>query len=682
VGGSDEELASFRKAWLAHVALEEQVAGATAEAGRALQQFKMLASAKDASGEAVRAYLRGGRGRDSIEDAARAIVDLSEDPAKANHFMREAVKPRWRDKFNELWINSLLSGPRTHVVNFVGNALTTALSFPELATTAAIGKVTRSKDRALFGEIGARAAGMADSSLEALRRMKTAFATGEPIDAASKVEAAHHQAIGGRAGNIIRIPTRALTAADEFWKTFLTAGAERQMAWRKAAAEAKGPEDFASRYEALLRAPPEDIAKAAQSSARYFTFQQELSPAMRGISQWSTNSAIGKILLPFVKTPTNIIKFAGERSLFGLIMPEVRQALRAGGRARDEALAKMTLGSGLSTAAVVATLNGRMTGGGPTDPRERAALLQSGWQPYSIRVGDKWVSYQRFDPVSTLLGVAADFSEAGQWATNKESDQLALKLAQSVAKNITNKTWLSGLSDAFDVLSDPERYGKGYVQRLAASMAVPALVSQTAQTMDPDLRDARSIMDAIKTRVPVLSRSVPVRRNVWGEPVEAGDAIGPDILSPFYGTRIKTAPVNQEIARLRVPLSMPQRHITIEGRRVDLTQQQYDDYLQLAGQPAKQYLEQQIASPEWQAMTDEDRRQTVRDAMADFRDAARTALLERHPELSAAEAGVKRPVLLQGLRGRAPTSGALPPLPPGFSLQPRRGLAADREDVR
>jgi hypothetical protein len=136
-GGSDEDLAAFRKAWLRHVAIEEQIAGATAEAGRALQQFKMLAKAGDASGEAVRSYLRGGGGRDSIEDAARAIVDLSEDPAKANHFMREAVKPRWRDKFNELWINSLLSGPRTHVVNFVGNALTTLMSFPELATTAA-----------------------------------------------------------------------------------------------------------------------------------------------------------------------------------------------------------------------------------------------------------------------------------------------------------------------------------------------------------------------------------------------------------------------------------------------------------------------------------------------------------------------------------------------------------------
>lgn len=79
------------------------------------------------------------------------------------------------------------------------------------------------------------------------------------------------------------------------------------------------------------------------------------------------------------------------------------------------------------------------------------------------------MSYSRFDPVSTLIGVAADFAEAGQWATKKEADANALNLAMGVAKNITNKTWLSGLSDAFDVLSDPQRYGKGYVQKLVQS---------------------------------------------------------------------------------------------------------------------------------------------------------------------------------------------------------------------
>jgi endonuclease YncB( thermonuclease family) len=664
VGGSDDDLATFRKAWLKHAALEEQIAGATAEAGRALQQFRMLANAQDAGANAVRAYLKGAGGKESIEDAASAIV-VMEDPAKASHFMREAVKPRWRDKFNELWVNSLLSGPRTHVVNFVGNALTTALALPELATTAALGKLTRSSDRAMFGEIGARAAGLGDSSVEALRAMRTAFKTGEPLDQSAKVEAFHHQAIGGKFGQIIRTPTRALTAADEFWKTLLTNAELRQMAYRQAKFAAKSPEDFRARYEALVRAPSDEMLKAAHEQARYYTFQKELGPVGRGVQQISNNSIVGKILLPFVRTPSNIIKFAGERSAFGLAMPEVRQALRAGGRARDEALAKITLGSGLSTAAVVAALDGRISGSGPTDPSERAALLQSGWQPNSIRIGDKWVSYSRFDPVSTLIGVAADFAEAGKWATNKEADQIALNVAMSIAKNITNKTWLSGLSDAFDVLSDPERYGKGYVRKLAASMAVPALLSQTAQSLDPNLRDARSIMDAIKVRVPILSNSVPVRRNVWGEPVSNGDAIGPDIVSPFYASKINKEPLSQEIARLRAPLSMPQRSIMVQGKRIPLDAQQYGELVQLSGQPAKQALTQALKSPEWKAMGDEDRRQFVKDTLENFRDTAREELLNRHPEL-AGGAIQFRPQAADSPIPFGQRSLAVPRLPPGF----------------
>src|SRR3546814_18169996 len=77
--------------------------------------------------------------------------------------------------------------------------------------------------------------------------------------------------------------------------------------------------------------------------------------------------------------------------------------------------------------------------------------------------------------------------------TPEESDRLALNLSIAVAKNITSKTWLSGLSDFFDVLSDPERYGRNYVARLAGSMAEQAMVSQMAGGSKPKLRDVRNI---------------------------------------------------------------------------------------------------------------------------------------------------------------------------------------------
>lgn len=673
VGGSDDDLAAFRKAWLLHAALEEQIAGATAEAGRALQQFRMLASAKDASGDAVRAYLKGTGGTDSIKEAAQAIVDLSEDPAKANRFIAESVKPTWRDKFNELWVNSLLSGPRTHIVNFVGNAVTTAAMLPEQALTAGIGSLTRSADRTTIGEVSARLRGMVNGSLEGLKALKSA--AGEmvtnpgawlanehgPADMATKVENARFHAIDGRKGQIIRLPTRALTAADEFWKSINRNAELHALAYREATKTSNDPAEWDSTYERLLQSPTDEMQRQANEAARYYTFQKELGPTGKLVSQLSNTIPGGKIIMPFVKTPTNLIKFAGERSVFGPLMPSVRNALLSGGRARDEALARITLGSGLSTAAVLGALDGRVTGGGPTDPGERAALLQSGWQPYSFRIGNRWVSYARLDPYSTLFGVAADLAEAGNWATKKEADQIALKLTESIAQNITNKTWLSGLSDAFDVLSDPQRYGGRFVQNLAASMAVPALSSQVAQATDPNMRSARNIVDAIKARVPVVSQTLPVRRNVWGEPMPAGGSVGPKLISPFYASTIDSSPFSQEIARLRAPLTMPPRNIVVDGKHVPLDAQQYDTFVQLAGKSAKVAIQQEMASPDWRQMSDDDKRDEIKSILTDMRENARDELRQRYPELNGEVAAPASPLSPSATQ-------ALPPLPPGFQL--------------
>src|SRR3546814_13048383 len=73
-----------------------------------------------------------------------------------------------------------------------------------------------------------------------------------------------------------------------------------------------------------------------------------------------------------------------------------------------------------------------------------------------------------------------------------------------------------------DVLSHPERYGRNYVARLAGSMAVPAMVSQMASATDPNLREARNILDTIKSRVPGLSDELPERLDLWGQPLARG----------------------------------------------------------------------------------------------------------------------------------------------------------------
>jgi hypothetical protein len=654
VGGSDEQLALFRNAWMRHVALEEQVTAATAEVGRAMQQFKMLARSEDASGSAVKAYLQGGGGRETVEEAAQKLVDLMEDPAQASRFLRDGVKARTRDMINEFWINSLLSGPRTHVVNFTSNALVSLYSLPEQALTAAIGKIAGTTDRALIREVGRRAVGMVQGAREGLQLAKRALITGEPSDAVTKLEAASWEAIPGRLGKVVRTPTRLLTASDELFKAISRSAETHALAYRKAMRSGGTPEERLQKYRDLVAAPDGDLMKQADEAARYYTFQKTLGPGGRGIQQFANNVPLAKFVIPFIRTPINILKFAAERSVFAPGLKEVREAMRAGGNRRNEAIARMTMGSGLSAFAVMAALDGTISGGGPSNPRESAALKNSGWQPYSVKIGDQWVSYQRFEPISLLAGIAADFVDVGRYASSRELEEMAAALSTGVAKNLTSKTWLSGLSDFMEVLSDPERYGKQWAVRMAGSLAVPAISAHAAGSLDPNLREVRTMLDSIKNRVPVLSQGLPVRRNVWGDPVKRGDAIGPDYISPIYASETDPSPLLREVARLRAPLAMPSRAWRSNGVRLRLTSEQYDTYVQLAGKPARQYLEQFISTPEWRSMDDDAKREFLKDTMEEFRGGARQDLRERFPELSGEAAG-------------APGT-ALPTLPPGFEL--------------
>jgi hypothetical protein len=93
---------------------------------------------------------------------------------------------------------------------------------------------------------------------------------------------------------------------------------------------------------------------------------------------------------------------------------------------------------------------------------------------------------------------------------------------------------------------------------------------------------------------------------------------------------MQSDPVSAELVRLREFPSMPQRQITDEdGNKVDLTPKQYDEFVQLAGKPAKAALAQEMGSPAWRSMSDDDKKAEVRSIISDMRDAARDEMRQR-----------------------------------------------------
>src|SRR3546814_9370359 len=96
----------------------------------------MAADSRDVPGRVLSELVNAGGGSGRLKDAANAIVDLEADPANLNRFIEKASKPRFRDKLVALWINSLLSGPQTNVVNMLSKPLTSIAKIPENAAAA------------------------------------------------------------------------------------------------------------------------------------------------------------------------------------------------------------------------------------------------------------------------------------------------------------------------------------------------------------------------------------------------------------------------------------------------------------------------------------------------------------------------------------------------------------------
>src|SRR5690606_26555624 len=140
-------------------------------------------------------------------------------PGVFNVLSEKLTKPKWHKKASELYINFLLSWPQTHAVNVTSNALTALAQIPEHIGAAAIGKIRQAAsgdevDRIIGSEIGARTFGLLSGTKEGAQLFARALRTGEASDFAAKVEGEEYKAISGLKGEVIRLPTRFLTAED------------------------------------------------------------------------------------------------------------------------------------------------------------------------------------------------------------------------------------------------------------------------------------------------------------------------------------------------------------------------------------------------------------------------------------------------------------------------------------
>jgi hypothetical protein len=679
---------NFRKMMATHHALQAEVIGARTETARALASWRIPAGGGVEKARAIEQMMQAMGGPEASTEMARRLAILAEtgaSPAAIAKFAEKGWGAKTFDAVREVWVNGLLSSPATHVVNMSSNLLVAMQQIYERGAASQISAL-RGTGAVAPGESLAMAHGMVSSIKDAFRMSWKAIKTGETGASLNKIDLPITRAISsdalqissetglGRAvdliGNVVTLPGRFLGAEDEFFKTIGYRMELHAQAARTVASEGLSGQAANTRYAQILMDPPENLRIAAADAALYTTFTNQ--PGAIGQAFMNLRERVPAIsfVLPFLRTPVNIARYAFERTPMAPLVRQWRDDIAAGGARADVALAKMATGSAIMAMALDWADSGLISGMGPgrNSQGERESMIRQGWQPYSIKVGERYFSYNRTDPLGMTMGFAADIAETIRKGEMSDDDVdewqevLAMSIA-AVSQVSVNKTYLRGVSEFTNMMADPTRYSGSYVTNLLSSFTPAAALSGAIErAADPTVRETNSPSDAIRARIAGLSDSLPPRRNLWGEEIRAESGLGKpyDFISPVQSRAIKATPVDSEIMRLTnspaagdsaAPTRINKK-TSFNGVAVNFKEwpDVFDEYVKLAGNGiehpawgmgAKDYLNTVIEgnhpmSKVYQMGSDETKLAFISKTVSDYRKLAQRAILgdERFSEFS------------------------------------------------
>lgn len=274
----------------------------------------------------------------------------------------------------------------------------------------------------------------------------------------------------------------------------------------------------------------------------------------RTVQQWRKNVPELRYVLPIYQVPANALGETIRRVPgAGFLLKETSEELsgKLGSFRQAEAYGRMMLGAGALTAGVILARQGIITGAGPQDPRDRALWLET-HKPFSMRIGDQWVAYDRLDPVGPLLAIAAGYFDTSVYRDTDRDTTVAA--VGALAQYLKDKAALRGISDLLNFGGDPG--DRTYLTRLAGSTArgfVPAFLQIPRNAIDPELKTKRNPWDYVMDALPGASRQLDPVRNVLGEPVhKPADTLVENFLPVAYDkvTTYADDPVMDELDRL------------------------------------------------------------------------------------------------------------------------------------
>ena len=605
------------------------------------------------------------------------------------------------DIANELWINALLSNPKTHLINMTSNLFNMFIRPLEKSVGSLTGYLGNSNKALQLRAEGGKAlgsyvamgrylkdavkyAGLAlkkeDGILTSRNKLDTPKKSIQKRKIVNGVEVEDDSLIGtviNTAGKIVRMPSRALTAEDEFFKQIQYRTHLEKYAFEEALRQGKSNtkivaydiktrrpitefqqavmDNFDAGFDKFGRARNDDVLQMAEEG----TYTNELTGIMKRIADMTNEYPILKQIIPFTRTPVNLMLNVVDRTPLGFVRKQYRDDFfgRNGAERMAQARGQLATGFAFTLLANKLVAEGHVTGSQGqirgeklTNSKELKDLKKAtGIIPYSFRYFDdetqtyKYREFGRFDPFGAFFGLVVDFhtyrDQLDEETAQKAGSNLMLLLAQqggsprdylsggqklgntisaigsSVSRNLVSKTYLKGLADFMEVMTDdnPSKWGR-YAKSKVGSF-VPNIYTKFVN--DPFYRDTKNIFDEVKKRS-ALGDEVEFKYDFRGNALRIqGDEetrLINGVFNPFGSTSEKNDPVAKEIFRLGV--NLPAMKTTLRGD-VDLTffvnkegqtaynrQQELLRKVKIGGLSLDQKLQQAINSSGYKQLSD------------------------------------------------------------------------------
>jgi hypothetical protein len=552
------------------------------------------------------------------------------------------------DKAIAFWKAGLLTGARTQTGNLLSNETFSLLHNASNPLAAGLDKavslVTGQRTKTLTGK------GLVSGTIEGTKRAGTYFKTGidERAQLTNKFDSHQVNFKNKALDTYVNGVFRLMGAADRphYYRQLHNSLAD--LAKADGLNRGLHGNALSDHITNFVKDPPAQAFQLATNEAEKAVLANDtiLSKAVSKLRQVSEDaeSPVGKaiteaainLIMPFTKVPSAFISRVVDYTPVGAIKTIAGQISRKqfDQRALVTAISEATTGAGVMYLGSKLAEANMLSGDYPNDPREQQRWKAQGIQPNSIKVGGQWVNMNYLGPLGLLFAAGGRIADTKQQGGNWLSQQ-----AQAYAgmpKDLTQQSFLQGLSGSLQAINEPGRYLNNYVKSQTGSI-VPTLSGDIATATDPKQRQTDTPLDAIKSRIPGARLTLKPAQDVYGNQLDRKTSPISSLVNPLRPTTDTTDknPVVAEVSRLhtvdpsnpdlQVTPTQVNKSISVEGKQIKLSNQQRYDLQKQIGQTTQNAWGKLIKTPEYKALDDAGKAQ----ALSNLRSTASTLATRR-----------------------------------------------------